>query len=186
MRAGRRAKEVMGGLKASRPVAQCFINSVLETGAAVRHGHHGRAHQLHSENVQLLPLDVPRTHVDDRLEPHQRADHRGRHAMLPGARLGNQPGLAHTLGEQTLGEHLVRLVCAAVEQVFALQIDVAWQVAAARERRWAAGIVAKQAAQFRREAAVIGRIQERGFELLQGGNQNLRRVAPSEPSKAAA
>ena len=93
------------------------------------------AHQLHPEDVELLPLDVLGAHVDDGLEAEQRADDRGRDAVLAGAGLGDQPRLAHAPREQALPQHLVGLVGAAVKQVLALQIDVARQVAAARQRR---------------------------------------------------
>ena len=71
--------------------------------------------------------------------------------MLPGAGLGDQPGLAHALGEQPLPEHLVGLVRAAVQQVLALQIDVARQVAAAGQRRRPAGIIGEQIVELRAE-----------------------------------
>ena len=86
-------------------------------------------------------------HVDAGLEPEQGAGHRGGDAVLAGAGLGDQPGLAHPPGEQRLAEHLVGLVGAAVEQVLALQIDARLagaEVAAAGQRRRPAGIIGEQ------------------------------------------
>ena len=90
MRARRRPQQVMSGLEARRPVAQRFVDRVLERPTAAFHGHHFGAHQLHSEDVELLPLDIVRAHVDQCLEPEQRADDRGGDAMLAGAGLGDQ------------------------------------------------------------------------------------------------
>ena len=91
--------------------------------AAARHRHHLGAHQPHPEDVELLPRDVVRAHVDARLEAEQRAGHGGGDAVLAGAGLGDQPGLAHAPREQRLRQHLVGLVRAAVEQVLALEVD---------------------------------------------------------------
>ena len=52
----------------------------------------------------------------------QRAHRRGRHAVLAGAGLGDDPPLAHALGQQRLAERVVELVRAGVVEVLALQI----------------------------------------------------------------
>jgi len=43
--------------------------------------------------------------------------------MLPGAGLGDDPPLAHALGEQHLAQRVVELVRARVVEILALQID---------------------------------------------------------------
>ena len=43
------------------------------------------------------------------------------HAVLAGAGLGDQPRLAHALGQQRLAEHVVDLVRAGVVEVLALE-----------------------------------------------------------------
>ena len=113
----------MGVVEARRPVAQRLVDRVLEGSPAALDRHHLGAHQLHPEDVELLPLDIVGAHVDAGLEPEQGAGHRGGDAVLAGAGLGDQPGLAHPPREQGLAEHLVGLVGAAVEQILALQID---------------------------------------------------------------
>ena len=105
--------------------------------------------------------------------------------MLAGAGLGDQPGLAHAPGKQALRQHLVGLVRAAVEQVLALQIDVAGKVAAAGQRRRAAGIVREQAVELGGERRIVLRVEERGFELLERGHQDLRHIAAAEAAEAA-
>ena len=134
VRSGGSAEQIMGGFEARRPVAQRLIDRILQCAPTAFHRNDVRPHQLHAEDVQLLPVDVLRAHVNDRLEAQQSTNDRGGDAVLAGAGLGDQARLAHPFGEQPLGEHLVGLVRTAVEQVFALEEDVARQVAAASQR----------------------------------------------------
>ena len=94
--------------------------SVFEPGLD---GHHLGAEQPHPGHVERLARGVDRTHVDDALQPEQRARGRGRHPVLAGTGLGDHPGLAHLLGEQRLAEHVVDLVRTGVVEVFSLQED---------------------------------------------------------------
>src|SRR5262249_27907526 len=72
---------------------------------------------------QGLALDVLGAHVDFALEAEQRR-RRGRgHAVLPSARLGDEPSLLHPRGEQSLPQHVVDLVRAGVAKILALEID---------------------------------------------------------------
>ena len=88
------------------------------------------SHQLHAVDVHLLPLDVHLAHVDLGLKA-QIGSHDGRgHAVLAGARLGDEPGLAHLLGHQRLAQGVVELVRSAVHQVLSLQVDLAAQLLA--------------------------------------------------------
>jgi len=105
--------------------------------------------------------------------------------VLAGAGLGDEAGLAHAPRQQPLPEHLVGLVRAAVEQVLALQLDVAGEVAAAGERGRAARVVGEQAAQLRTERGIILSIEERRLELLERGDKDLGDEASAEPSEAA-
>ena len=110
----------MRGLEARRPIAQRFVDRILERPAAALDRHDAGAHQLHPKNVELLPSGVVGAHVDDGLKPEKRAGHRGRDSVLAGAGLGDQAGFAHALRQQALSKHLVGLVRPAVEQVLAL------------------------------------------------------------------
>ena len=81
------------------------------------------AEQPHPGDVERLPLGVDLAHVDDALEAEQRAGGGGGDAVLTGAGLGDDPRLAHPLGEQRLTEHVVDLVRAGVVEVLALEQD---------------------------------------------------------------
>jgi hypothetical protein len=178
--AGDGAEQIVRVGEARRPVAQRFVDRVLEAAAAAFDRHHLGAHQLHAEHVELLPLDIVRAHVDAGRQAEQGADDRGGDAMLAGAGLGDQPRLAHLPGEQGLPQHLVGLVRAAVEQVLALQVDaraLIAEIAAEGERRRAAGIIGEQAGELGLEIIVeLGR-EEGGFELLQRGHQDFRHIS---------
>ena len=115
-----RAQEIMRVFEARRPVAQRLVDRVLERPPAAFDRDDGGAHQLHAEDVELLPLDIFRAHIDDRFETEQRADNGSGDAVLPGAGFGDQAALAHALRQQTLRQHLVGLVRAAVKQVLPL------------------------------------------------------------------
>ena len=123
------------------------------------------------------------------LKPEQRADDRGGDAVLAGAGLGDQPGLAHPPGEQGLAEHLVGLVRAAVEQILALQIDARLaraEVAAAGQRRRPPGIIGEQVVELGLEAGIVLRVEERGLELLERRHQDLRHIGAAISAEPAA
>ena len=84
-------------------------------------GDHLGAQQPHPGHVERLARGVDRTHVDDALQAEQRTRRRGRHPVLAGAGLGDDPGLAHLLGQQRLTQHVVDLVGSGVVEVFSLQ-----------------------------------------------------------------
>ena len=105
------------------PVADRRRYGLLERARAGVDRRHGRAEQPHPLHVGLLAAHVLGAHVDDALEPEQRARGGGRDAVLAGAGLGDDPLLAHALGEQRLAERVVDLVRAGVEQVLALEVD---------------------------------------------------------------
>ena len=94
--------------------------SVREPGV---HAGDGRAEQPHALDVGHLAAHVLRAHVDDALQAEQRARRRGGHAVLARAGLGDDPRLAHALGQQALAERVVELVRARVHQVLALEPD---------------------------------------------------------------
>ena len=68
--------------------------------------------------------DVGRAHVDDALQAEAGADGGGRHAVLAGAGLGDDPLLAHPHGQQDLAHAVVDLVRAGVVQLVALEPDI--------------------------------------------------------------
>jgi hypothetical protein len=164
VRPGDRAQKIVRIGKARRPVPQRLVDRILQSPPTGRHRHYLGAHQLHAEDVQLLALDVVRAHVDAGLEAEQRPGHGGGDAMLPGAGFGDQAALAHTLCQQALGQHLVGLVRAAVEQILTLQVNARLarpKVAAACERRWPPGISSEQPVELGLEARIVPGRQER-------------------------
>ena len=85
---------------------------------------HLRAEHFHPKHVQLLPLTVHGTHVDHALHAQQGANRRRGHAMLSGARLGNDAVLTDALRQERLTHSVVDLVCARVGKLLALQPDL--------------------------------------------------------------
>ena len=123
VRPHRRAEDVVGRLDVRDPVAHRLVDRVLERRAAGRDRPDLRAERPHPEHVRLLALDVLGAHVDDARQAEQRAGRRGRDAVLAGAGLGDDPGLAEPAGQERLAERVVDLVGAGVGEVLALQVE---------------------------------------------------------------
>ena len=123
MRPRRRADAVERVGDIGHPVAQRLVHGVLQRARARLHRHDRRAKHLHAEHIGLLTFDVDRAHVDDAFKSVFRAGGRRRHAMLAGARFGDDALLAHAAGEQNLAKHIVDLVRAGVVELVALEID---------------------------------------------------------------
>ena len=124
VRAGDGADEVVGVRDIGDPVAQRLVHRVLQRGGAGGHRLHLGAQQLHAEHVGLLPLDVGGAHVDGAGQAEQRAHGGGGDAVLAGAGLGDDAGLAHAAGQQDLAHAVVGLVAAGVVQLVALEVDL--------------------------------------------------------------
>ena len=103
------------------PVAHRLVDGVLQRPAAGLDRFDLAAEQAHAEHVQRLPFDVDGAHVDLALEPEQRGRGGRRHAVLAGTGLGDEPGLAHPLGQQRLPQHVVDLVRSGVVEILPLQ-----------------------------------------------------------------
>ena len=176
-RADARADDVVGVADVGDPVADRGRHGLLERAGARLDRRDGRAQQAHALDVGLLAAHVLGAHVDDALEPQQRARGGAGDAVLAGAGLGDDPRLAHPLGQQRLAERVVDLVRAGVEQVLALEVDR--PAGALREpprlvqRRRAARVVAQQPRQVGLEAGVGARLDPRRLELGERGHQRL-------------
>ncbi len=149
---------------------------------------HLGAQQPHPGHVQRLPAGVLLAHVDDALQAEQGGGRRGGHAVLAGAGLGDDPGLAHPPGQQGLAEDIVDLVRAGVGQVLALEEHPA---AARRggeprhlgQQRRPPRVAGGQRGQLGLEGRVgLGR-RVRVRELGQGRHQRLGRQPPAEPAE---
>ena len=106
-----------------------LVDGVLERAAAAVDGFDLGAEQAHAEHVERLAIDVDGAHVDLALHAHQgRRGGRG-DAVLAGAGLGDEPGLAHPLGQQRLTEDVVDLVRAGVVEVLPLEQEADTELA---------------------------------------------------------
>ena len=153
VRAGHRADDVEGVERVADPVAQRLVQRVLQRARARAHRPDLGTQQLHAEHVGLLPLDVALAHVDDAFQAEARGHGRGRHAVLAGAGLGDDPLLAHPPGQHHLAQHVVDLVRAGVVELVALEVDLGaaemvGQPLGEIERRRAADIVLEPALQL--------------------------------------
>ena len=77
--------------------------------------------QPHPEDVERLAFDVDVAHVDVALQAEQCRGGGGGDAVLTGTGLGDEPVLAHPLGQQGLPEHVVDLVRSGVVEVLAFE-----------------------------------------------------------------
>lgn len=104
------ADAVVGVGDGGDPVAERLVAGVLEGAAAGAHRDHLGAEHAHPGDVQRLSLGVDLAHVDGAGQAEQGGGGGGGDAVLPGAGLGDQAGLAHPPGEQRLAQHIVDLV----------------------------------------------------------------------------
>jgi hypothetical protein len=103
------------------PVAERFIDRVLERARSALDDADIGTEEAHTQDVRLLATHIFRSHVNDAIEAEQRTYRGGGNAMLPGSGFGDDATLSHARGEQSLAECVVELVRACVEQVFALE-----------------------------------------------------------------
>ena len=160
------------------PVAQRLVHRILERARTGRHAAHLRAHELHAEDIGLLPLDIDFAHIDDARIAETRGDSRGGDAVLAGASLGDDAGLAHAFGQQNLAEAIVDLVRAGVIEVFALQVDlraakVLGQAFGEVERIGPADIILEQAVQLGVKSGIGLRLFIGAFKIKHERHQRL-------------
>ena len=124
MRPGHRADDVERVGDVRDPVAHRLVQRILQRLRAGCHRHHFGTEQFHAVDIDLLPLDVHRAHVDHALRARARGHRGAGHAVLAGAGLGDDARLAHAPGDQRLAHRVVDLVRAGVVQVFALEQDL--------------------------------------------------------------
>ena len=137
-----------------------------------------------------MPLDVGGAHEDDAGQIEFGAHGGGGDAVLAGAGLGDDAGLAHALGQQDLAERVVDLVRAGVVELFALQIDLGaaellGQALREIERRRAAGIVGAQIRHLGDEGRIVLGGEIGGLEVADQRHQGFGDVAAAENAEAA-
>jgi hypothetical protein len=189
VRADDRTETEVGVGDVGDPVAHRLVDGVLERPAARLDRVHLGTEQAHAEHVQFLTSDIDGAHVHRALEAHQRRRGGARHAVLAGARVGDDASLAHPLGEQRLADHVVDLVRARVVEVLTLedqpQAQLAAEVVALGEDRGAPRVLGVHTRQFGAERRVVPCLVERGLELLTRRHQRLGHEAAAELAEAA-
>ncbi|GBD46028.1 hypothetical protein HRbin41_00847 [bacterium HR41] len=182
-RTHRRADHVVGRLDVSDPVADRRANRLLERASARLDRLHLRPQKLHAFDVRPLAADVLAAHVDNALEAEQRACGSARHAVLTGPRFGDHAPLSHPQREQRLSAGVVDLVRTSVEQVLALQVDLATgrlrEPASVVQRCRPTGVVAQQVAELGAKGRLVTQLGPRPLELVERGDQGLGHVAPA-------
>ena len=113
----------MGRADVGDPVADRLAGRVLQGTAAGVDGQYLGPEHPHPNHVEALALHVHAPHVDVTLEAQERRRRGGRDPVLAGARLGDDPPLAHATRQKHLGERVVDLVRPGVVEVFPLQVQ---------------------------------------------------------------
>src|SRR2546423_4738105 len=158
----RAAEQVVSVTRVRYPIAQGFVDCVLQCLRSAFDYAPLRAEQTHPQNVRLLPADVFRSHVNDAIEAQQRTHRRGCDAMLTRAGLGDDAPLAHPRREQSLAQRVIDFVRAGVEEIFALQekaraARVLREARSEAERSRSPGIIAPQLRQLPLKITIAGR-----------------------------
>ena len=185
------ADHVVRGLDVRHPVAERLVDRVLQRSRPRRHRHDRCPQELHPEDVQRLAMGVFLTHVDDALLSEQGRGRGGRYPVLPGARLRDDPLLAHPAGEQALTEHIIDLVRAGVREVLTLEVDARaaarfGQPARAPERRRPACVLAAQRVELGIEIVVCARVGEGLLELIERVHERFGNVLAAEAAEVTA
>ena len=185
------ADEVVGGLHVGDPVADGFVDGVLQGAGAGLDADDFGFQQAHPVDVEGLAAYVLLAHVDDALQAQHGAGGGGGDAVLPGAGLGDDAPLAHVLGQQRLAESVVYLVGAGVGQVFALQVylraaQLPRQVFGVVERRGAAHVVGQQVGQAGLEVCIGLHAVVGVFQLGHCGHEGFGDELAAEVAVAAA
>ena len=179
---------VVRGLDGRDPVAQRFVDRVLERRAAARDGNDVGTEALHAEHVERLPFDVDRAHEHEAVEPEQRRRGGGGHAVLAGTGLGDDALLAHPPREQRLAEHVVDLVRPGVREVFALQqhahAEAFREPVTLGDRSGTARVRREELGELGAERVVAPRLAEVAFEVDERGHQRLGNEPTAELAEA--
>ena len=190
MRPDDRAEAVVRRFDAAHPIAEGLVHGVAQGPRAAAHRPDFRPEELHAEDIGPLAADVFFAHVDDALQAEVGAGRGGGHAVLPGARLGDDPPLAHAKREQGLAERVVDLVGPGMVEVLALEVDprpaaVFRQPAGEVQRRRPADIVLVQVVEFGLESRIGRSLGVLDRQLVQGASQGFGNIASAELAEAA-
>ncbi len=190
MRPRRGANQVVSRLYVGDPVAQRLVHGVLERAGTGGHRPHLGAQHAHAQHVRPLPLDIRRAHEDDAGQVEFRADSRCRNAVLTGTGLGNNPRLAHALGEKDLAQRIVDLVRAGMIELFALEIDLGAAQVLAQPRReiergWPPCVMRAQLCHLGDEFGIVLGREVGRLEVADQRHQGFGDVPAAEDAEAA-
>jgi hypothetical protein len=178
------AEQVVGVLDIGDPVADRLVDGVLEGARAGGDRDDLGAEHAHPGHVQRLPLGVLLTHVDHAFEVEQGGGGGRGDAVLAGPGFGDDPVLAHPLGQQCLPEHIVDLVRAGVVEVLALEQDarpgVLGQPLGLGQQRGPVGVGAQPVGELGVELRVVLGLLVGLGELGEGGHQRLGHEAAAQ------
>ena len=110
MRTSRGTEDVVGCSFVRHPIAECFIDCILQSLRTGCYGDDFRTKYLHSRNIQCLTSSIFFTHVDGALQAKKRRCSGGRNTVLPGTGFSDDSGFAQFLRQKSLAKHVVDLV----------------------------------------------------------------------------
>jgi len=179
------AEDVVGGLHIGDPVAERLVDGVLEGLGTLGDGHDLRAEHLHARDVEVLAFGVLASHVDRAVQAHEGRRRGGGDAVLAGARLRDDAGLAELLGEECLAQHVVDLVGTRVVEVLPLEEDahtaqVLLEAVGLRQQGGAPRVVTQQGVQAGAEVGIVPQALPGAVQLLQGAHEGLGDESPTE------
>mmetsp|Transcript_4778 Transcript_4778/g.11898 ORF Transcript_4778/g.11898 Transcript_4778/m.11898 type:complete len:366 (-) Transcript_4778:1648-2745(-) len=189
MRSNRRTHQIVGGTHILTPISHRLIDCILECTRSTLDSDHGGAKIPHTEHVECLTTTIVAAHVHSTLQTEQSTGRSCGDAMLTGASFSNNARLAKALGQQTLRDTVVDLVCTGVRQILALQpdartTDVFTETLGKVGGRLAADVGGAKMAPLCLEGRVALRHPVGALQLLQCLHQSFGGVAPAELPEA--
>ena len=180
----------MGCLDRTHPVAERFVDRVAKSSRAGRDRPDLGTQELHAKDVWLLASDVFFAHVDDALKPEAGTGGCGGHPVLTGARLGDDPTLAHPDGQQGLAQRVVDFVRSGMVEVFTLQIDLCpadlfGQLLGEVQWRRPSDIVTAKLFELGLKRLIRQRGRVLPVELLERSRQGLRDILPAKGAESS-
>ena len=117
MRAHYRTQTVMRIVDPARPLPERLRDRIFQSCSTCLYRDYGGSEETHPVNVQSLALRVLLAHIYHAFHAHERCSRSRGHAVLSGACLRDQSGLAHLLRKERLSEHVVDLMRAGMIQM---------------------------------------------------------------------
>src|SRR5438093_621965 len=179
MRAQDGAEDVVRGANVGDPIANRFVDRILQRPASAGNGNDLGAQESHTEDVQLLASHIDFAHVDNALQAEQRAGGGSGYAVLAGAGLGDDALLAHPPGDEGLSEGVVDLVRAGVIEILALQKESEGSAQLGEsqrlaERRRATDVILQNVIELPPKGAIASKLAVGALEFVEGGHQCVR------------